>query len=83
MNDYRCRVSEDELAHDHEQVEIDENAVDDSAEGRRDRFASLLYNVTLMSDILFENNSFIPDDVELYAVQYLHDELKYYEKVKK
>ena len=83
MNAYRCRVSEDELAHDHEQVEIDENAVDDSAEGRRDRFASLLYNVTLMSDILFENNSFIPDDVELYAVQYLHDELKYYEKVKK
>jgi len=76
----RCRVSEDELAHDHEQVEIDENAVDDSADGRRDRFASLLYNVTLMSDILFENNSFIPDDVELYAVQYLHDELKYYEK---
>lgn len=83
MTDYRCRVSEDELAHDHEQVEIDENAVDDSANGRRDRFASLLYNVTLMSDILFENNSFIPDDVELYAVQYLHDELKYYEKVKK
>ena len=76
----RCRVSEEELAHDHEQVEIDENAVDDSADGRRDRFASLLYNVTLMSDILFENNSFIPDDVELYAVQYLHDELKYYEK---
>jgi len=83
MNDYRCRVSEDELAHDHEQVEIDENVVDDTANGRRDRFASLLYNVTLMSDILFENNSFIPDDVELYAVQYLHDELKYYEKVKK
>ncbi len=83
MNDYRCRVSEEELAHDHAQVEIDENAVDDSADGRRARFESLLYNVTLMSDILFENNSFIPDDVELYAVQYLHDELKYYEKVKK
>ena len=83
MNDYRCRVSEDELAHDHEQVEIDENAVDDSAKGRRDRFASLLYNVTLMSDILLENNSFIPDDIELYAVQYLHDELKYHEKVEK
>jgi len=76
----RCRVSEEELAHDHEQVEIDENAVDDSADGRRDRFASLLYNVTLMSDILFENNSFIPDDDDLNAVQYLHDELKYYEK---
>jgi hypothetical protein len=79
----RCRVSEDELAHDHAQGEIDENAVDDSAKGRRDRFASLLYNVTLMADILLENNSFIPDDVELYAVQSLHDELKYYDKVKK
>ena len=83
MNDYRCRVSEYELAHDHAQVEIDDNAVDDSANSRRDRFASLLYNVTLMSDILFENNSFIPDDDDLNAVQFLHNELKYYEKVKK
>ena len=83
MTDYRCRVSEDELAHDHAQTEIDENAVNDSANGRRDRFASLLYNVTLMSDILFENNSFIPDDDDLNAVQFLHNELKYYEKVKK
>ena len=79
----RCRVSEDELAHDHEQVEIDENAVDDSANGRRARFESLLYNVTLMSDRLFENNSFTPDDDDINAVQFLHNELKYYEKVKK
>ena len=78
----RCRVSEDELAHDHEQVEIDENAVDDSANGRRARFESLLYNVTLMSDRLFENNSFTPDDDDINAVQFLHNELKYYEKVK-
>ena len=83
MNDYRCRLSEDELAHDHEQIEIYETAVDDSANGRRARFESLLYNVTLMSDILFENNSFIPDDDDLNAVQFLHNELKYYEKVKK
>ena len=83
MNDYRCRVSEDELAHDHEQIEIYETAADDSANGRRARFESLLYNVTLMSDILFENNSFIPDDDDLNAVQFLHNELKYYEKVKK
>ncbi len=83
MNDYRCRVSEEELAHDHEQVEIDENAVDDSANGRRARFESLLYNVTLMSDRLFENNSFTPDDDDINAVQFLHNELKYYEKVKK
>ena len=82
MNDYRCRVSEEELAHDHEQVEIDENAVDDSANGRRARFESLLYNVTLMSDRLFENNSFTPDDDDINAVQFLHNELKYYEKVK-
>jgi hypothetical protein len=83
MNDYRCRVSEDELAHDHAQVEIYETAVDDSANGRRARFESLLYKVTLMSDILFENNSFIPDDDDLNAVQFLHNELKYYDKVKK
>lgn len=79
----RCRVSEDELAHDHAQIEIDETAVDDTANGRRDRFASLLYNVTLMADILLDNNSFMPDDDDLNAVQYLHNELKYYEKVKK
>lgn len=79
----RCRVSEDELAHDHAQIEIDETAVDDTANGRRDRFASLLYNVTLMADILLENNSFIPDDDDFNAVQYLHNELKYYDKVRK
>ena len=82
MNDYRCRVSEEELAHDHAQVEIDGNAVDDTANGRRARFESLLYNVTLMSDRLFENNSFTPDDDDINAVQFLHNELKYYEKVK-
>ena len=83
MTDYRCRVSEEELAHDHAQVETDETAVDDSANGRRARFESLLYNVTLMSDRLFENNSFTPDDDDINAVQFLHNELKYYEKVKK
>lgn len=80
MTDHRCRVSEDELAHDHAQVEITPEM---EREARRDRFGAMMLEVTMMAEVLFRDKNFEPDEDDLYALEHLHNELKYYEKVKK
>ena len=76
----RCRVSEEELAHDHAQVEI---TPETEREARRDRFGAMMLEVTMMAEVLFRDKNFEPDEDDLYALEHLHNELKYYEKVKK
>ena len=76
----RCRVSEEELAHDHAQVEI---TAEDEREEARDSFGAMMLEVTLMTEKLFRDKNFQPDEDDLYALEHLHSELKYYERVKK
>ncbi len=80
MNDYRCRVSEEELAYDHAQVEITPEM---EREARRDRFGAMMLEVTLMTEELFRNKNFDPDEQDLHALEHLHGELEYYKEVKK
>ena len=80
MNDYRCRVSEDELAHDHAQVEITPEMEREEA---RDKFGAALLEVTLMTEKLFRDKNFEPDYDDLEAVLHLHQCLSYYEAVRK
>jgi hypothetical protein len=80
MNDYRCRVSEEELAHDHAQVEITPEMEREEA---RDKFGGALLEVTLMTEKLFRDKNFEPDYDDLEAVKHLHQCLSYYEAVRK
>ena len=80
MNDYRCRVSEEELAHDHAQVEITPEMEREEA---RDKFAALWLQAVEMAGVLFQDKRFQPDTDDIEALQHLHEQLSYYEKVKK
>ena len=80
MNDYRCRVSEDELAYDHAQIEITPEM---EREDMRDKFGAMMLKVAEMAEVLFRDKNFKPDEDDYYALQHLYGELKYYEKVKK
>jgi hypothetical protein len=76
----RCRVAEDELAHDHAQVEITPEMEREEA---RDKFGALMLQVAEMVEVLFRDENFKPDEDDLHALEHLNSELKYYEKVKK
>ena len=80
MNDYRCRVSEDELAHDHAQVEITPEMEREEVRGN---FGAYLLEVTLMTEKLFRDKNFEPDYDDCEAVLHLHQCLSYYEAVRK
>jgi len=80
MTDYRCRVSEDELAHDHAQVEITPEMEREEA---REEFETLMEKVTDMVEILFQDWRFQPDYDDLEAIRHLHQHLRYYEAVRK
>jgi hypothetical protein len=75
----RCRVSEEDARDpyfDGTEPDIDVGEV-------RDRFGALMLEVTLMTEKLFRDKNFEPDEDDLSALEHLHSELKYYEKVKK
>ena len=79
MNDYRCRVSEEDARDSH----FDGTEPDIDVGEVRDRFGAMMLEVTLMTEKLFRDSKFEPDEDDLSALEHLHNELKYYEKVKK
>ncbi len=76
----RCRVSEDELAHDHAQTEITPEMEREEA---RDKFAALWLQVAETVERLFQVEWFQPDTDDIEAIQHLHEQLSYYEAVRK
>jgi len=71
----RCRVSEEDARDPH----LDGIEPDIDVGEVRDRFGAMMLEVTLMTEKLFRDSKFEPDEDDLYAL----DELKYYERVKK
>ena len=78
MNDYRCRVSEEDARASH----FDGNEPDIDVGEVRDRFGAMMLEVTMMTEMLFRDKNFEPDEDDLSALEHLYNELKYYEKVK-
>lgn len=76
----RCRVSEEELAHDHAQIEITPEMEREEA---REEFETLMEKVTDMAEVLLQDWRFQPDYDDLEAVKHLHQHLSYYEAVRK
>lgn len=76
----RCRVREDELAHDHAQVEI---TAEDEREEARQEFLRFFRQTANMAEILLQDKRFQPDYDDLEAVKHLHEQLSYYEAVKR
>jgi hypothetical protein len=74
-----CRISEEDARDPHF------NGVDTDVDvrGVRDKFGAMMLEVTMMAEVLFRDKNFEPDEDDLYALEHLHNELKYYEKVKK
>jgi len=75
----RCRVSEEDARDPH----LDGIEPDIDVGEVRDRFGAMMLEVTLMTEKLFRDSKFEPDEDDLYALEHLHSELKYYERVKK
>jgi len=75
----RCRVSEEDARDPH----LDGIEPDIDVGEVRDRFDAMMLEVTMMTEKLFRDSKFEPDEDDLYALEHLHSELKYYEKVKK
>ena len=76
----RCRVSEDELAHDHAQIEI---TAEDEREEARQEFLRFFRQTANMAETLLQDKRFQPDYDDLEAVKHLHQHLSYYEAVRK
>ena len=72
MNDYRCRVSEDELAHDHAQVEITPEMEREDAQSRREQFKELLEELTTDTAFMLKRPDWSPDedDIEMLLTIY-------------
>lgn len=76
MNINGCRVSKEDARDSHFDGE-------DSDVSVRDQFGVMMLQVTLMTEKLFRDENFQPDEDDLNALSFLHNELKYYERVKK
>lgn len=79
MNINGCRVSEEDARDSH----FDGTEPDIDAGEVRDRFGALMLEVTLMTERLFSDKNFEPDEDDFAALDNLAIQLKYYEKVKK
>lgn len=74
-----CRISEEDARDSH----LDGKEFDIDVGEVRDRFGAMMLEVTMMTEMLFRDSKFEPDEDDLSALEHLHSELKYYEKVKK
>jgi len=79
----RCRVSEEDKTDPY--FDGAEDITDPCSGGLdvRDSFTVMLHEVTALTELLFRDKNFRPDEDDIAALSHLHDELKYYEKVKK
>ncbi len=87
MNDYRCRVSEEELAHDHAQVEITpEMEREREAEdpwSRRAQFKELLEQLIKDADFMLNRPKWSPDEDDIEMLETIQDTLHWYASVTK
>jgi hypothetical protein len=83
MNDYRCRVSEEELAHDHAQVEITPEMEWEDAQGRRAQFKELLEELIKDADFMLNRPKWSPDEDDIDMLLTIQEELYWYASVTK
>jgi hypothetical protein len=83
MNDYRCRVSEDELAHDHAQVEITPEMEREDAQSRREQFKELLEELTTDTAFMLKRPNWSPDEDDIEMLLTIQEELYWYASVTK
>ena len=87
MNDYRCRVSEDELAHDHAQVEItpemEREMEAEDAQSRRAQFKELLEQLIKDADFMLNRPKWSPDEDDIEMLLTIQEELYWYASVTK
>ena len=83
MNDYRCRVSEEELAHDHAQVEITPEMEREDAQGRRAQFKELLEQLIKDADFMLNRPKWSPDEDDIEMLLTIQEELYWYASVTK
>ena len=83
MNDYRCRVSEDELAHDHAQVEITPEMEAEDAQSRREQFKELLEELTTDTAFMLKRPNWSPDEDDIEMLLTIQEELYWYASVTK
>ena len=65
MNDYRCRVSEEELAHDQAQIEITPEMEWEDAQSRREQFKELLEELTTDTAFMLKRPNWSPDEDDI------------------
>jgi len=83
MNDYRCRVSEEELAHDHAQVEITPEMEWEDAQSRREQFKELLDELTTDTEFMLKRPNWSPDEDDIEMLLTIQEELYWYASVTK
>lgn len=75
MNDYRCRVSEEELAHDHAQVEI---TAEDEREAAREDIEILAADIQEAVWLLLKDKNWEPDSDDIESAETLYNCLKWH-----
>ena len=83
MNDYRCRVSEEELAHDHAQTEITPEMEREDAQSRRAQFKELLEQLIKDADFMLNRPKWSPDEDDIEMLETIQDTLHWYASVTK
>ena len=87
MNDYRCRVSEEELAHDHAQAEItpemEREMEAEDAQSRRAQFKELLEQLIKDADFMLNRPKWSPDEDDIEMLETIQDTLHWYASVTK
>jgi hypothetical protein len=83
MTDYRCRVSEEELAHDHAQVEITPEMEWEDAQSRREQFKELLDELTTDTAFMLKRPNWSPDEDDIEMLLAIQEELYWYASVTK
>ena len=87
MNDYRCRVSEEELAHDHAQIEItpemQREMEEEDSQGRRAQFKELLEQLIKDADFMLNRPKWSPDEEDIDMLLTIQEELYWYATVTK
>ena len=83
MNEYRCRVSEEELAHDHAQTEITPEMEREDAQSRRAQFKELLEQLIKDADFMLNRPKWSPDEDDIEMLLTIQEELYWYASVTK
>lgn len=87
MNDYRCRVSEEELAYDHAQIEItpemQREMEEEDSQGRRAQFKELLEQLIKDADFMLNRPKWSPDEEDIDMLLTIQEELYWYATVTK